>query len=308
MITTERARATMLLKKRILLAEDDDAIVELVNAALEGAGYERLRAENGARAIDMLRIYTPDMLILDVMMPEMDGIEAAERIRHDELLTEIPIMMLTALSGVDNKVEGLEAGADAYLPKPFDLREFKAQITSLLRSKKQGPARNPVTSLPAPRIARASIKQTLEKGEDSAIIYFRVREFDDYAGEVHFEDTRSLLGSLTALFQDKMRAHLQFTSFLGHIGGGEFVVVMPGEAAEAMARDLVEGFDVAQARWIGHNAPSACPSLSMAAAVVTTAKLGKDDMPKLMERADIAMAAATAEVGSHCVVWTPELR
>jgi DNA-binding response OmpR family regulator len=298
----------MLLKKRILLAEDDDAIVELVNAALEGAGYERLRAENGARAIDMLRIYTPDMLVLDVMMPEMDGIEAAERIRHDELLAEVPILMLTALSGVDNKVEGLEAGADAYLPKPFDLREFKAQITALLRSKKQGPARNPVTSLPAPRIARATIKQTLEKGEDSAIVHFLVREFDDYAAEVHFEDTRSLLGSLTALFQDKMRAHLQFTSFLGHIGGGEFVVVMPRDAAEAMAQDVVKSFEAAQARWLGHNAPSACPSLSLAAAVVPTEKLGADDAARLADRASVAMESALSQRGSRCVVWTPELR
>lgn len=298
----------MLLKKRILLAEDDDAIVELVNAALEGAGYERLRAENGARAIDMLRIYTPDMLVLDVMMPEMDGIEAAERIRHDELLAEVPILMLTALSGVDNKVEGLEAGADAYLPKPFDLREFKAQITALLRSKKQGPARNPVTSLPAPRIARATIKQTLEKGEDSAVVHFLVREFDDYAAEVHFEDTRSLLGSLTALFQDKMRAHLQFTSFLGHIGGGEFVVVMPSESAEALARDVVKSFEAAQARWLGHNAPSACPSLSLAAAVVPTEKLGADDAARLADRASVAMEAALSQRGSRYVVWTPDLR
>lgn len=298
----------MLLKKRILLAEDDDAIVELVNAALEGAGYESLRAENGARAIDMLRIYTPDMLVLDVMMPEMDGIEAAERIRHDELLAEIPILMLTALSGVDNKVEGLEAGADTYLPKPFDLREFKAQITALLRSKKQGPSRNPITSLPAPRIANATMKQVLEKGEDSAVLYFKVREFDDYAVEVLFEDTKSLLGSLTALFQDKMREHLQFTSFLGHMGGGEFVVLMPGEGADALARDVIETFDGLQARWLGHNAPSAVPSMSMAGAVASTEKLGADDLHKLAERANTAMSAALSQRGSRYVVWTPELR
>ncbi|HWN67762.1 MAG TPA: response regulator [Haliangium sp.] len=298
----------MLLKKRILLAEDDDAIVELVYAALDGAGYERLRAENGARAIDMLRIYTPDMLVLDVMMPEMDGIEAAERIRHDELLAEIPILMLTALSGVDNKVEGLEAGADAYLPKPFDLREFKAQITALLRSKKQGPARNPITSLPAPRVANEALKQLLEKGEDSAIIHFKVREFDDYALGAHFEDTKSLLASLTALFQDKMRAHFQFTSFLGHMGGGEFVIAMPREAADGLARDVVQTFEASQARWLGHNAPSAVASLSLAAAVVSTEKLGKSDIAKLAERASVTMDAATAQRGSRYVVWTPELR
>jgi DNA-binding response OmpR family regulator len=295
----------MLLKKRILLAEDDDAIVDLVNAALDGVGVERLRAENGARAIEMLRIYTPDLLVLDVMMPEMDGIEAAQHIRDDELLTEVPILMLTALSGVDNKVEGLDAGADAYLPKPFDLREFKAQINSLLRSKKQGPARNPVTSLPSPRVINQTIKQALERGEDIAIIHFQVREFDLYAYEADFEDTKALLGSLAALFQDKMRAHFQFTAFLGHIGGGEFVIIMPREAAEGLTRDTIQAFDAVQRGWLSPTSP--VPGLSMAAAVTSLERLGKDDLEKVGQRAHLTMEAATSKRGSRYVVWTPDM-
>src|SRR5690606_16337365 len=119
-----------------------------------------------------------------------------------------------------------------------------------------------------------------------------------------FEDTRALLAAMTALFQDKMRAHFQFTSFLGHIGGGEFVVAMPREASEALARDVVESFDSSQKRWLGHNAPSSVPSLSLGAAVVSTDKLGKDDIEKLGERANVAMEAAMATPGSRSVVWT----
>ena len=295
----------MLMKKRILLAEDDDAIVDLVNAALEGAGVERLRAENGARAIEMLRIYTPDMLVLDVMMPEMDGIEAAQRIRDDELLAEVPILMLTALSGVDNKVEGLDAGADAYLPKPFDLREFKAQINALLRSKKQGPARNPITSLPGPRITNQTIQQALEQGEDIAVVHFQVREFDVYAQDADFEDTKALLGSLAALFQDKMRAHFLFTAFLGHIGGGEFVIIMPREAADGLARDTVQTFDSTQKSWLGPTSP--VPGLSIAAAVTSLEKLGKNDIDKVAQRAQATISAATSQRGSRYVVWTPDM-
>lgn len=295
----------MLLKTRILLAEDDDAIVDLVNAALEGAGFERLRAENGARAIEMLRIYTPDMLVLDVMMPEMDGIEAAQRIRQDELLSGVPILMLTALSGVDNKVEGLDAGADAYLPKPFDLREFKAQINALLRSQKQGPARNPLTSLPGPRLSADAATTALESSGDTAIIQFSVREFDGYAHEAGYEKAKSLLAALTKLFQDKMSAHFQFTSFLGHLGGGELLVVMPADAAEALARDTVESFGAAQAGWLGEGAPVA--SLSMAAAIVPLAGLASGETAAMCRRLDAAMAAATAEPGSRHVTWNADM-
>jgi CheY-like chemotaxis protein len=245
------------------------------------------------------------MLVLDVMMPEMDGIEAAQRIRDDELLTEVPILMLTALSGVDNKVEGLDAGADAYLPKPFDLREFKAQINALLRSKKQGPARNPITNLPGPRITTQTIKQALERGEDVAAVHFQVREFDTFAFQADFEDTKALLASLAALFQDKMRSHFLFTSFLGHIGGGEFVIIMPREAAEGLARDTVQTFDNVQRSWLDASSP--VPSLTMAAAVTSLEKLGKDDVDKVAQRAQTAIDAARATRGSRYVVWTPDL-
>ncbi|ACY17544.1 GGDEF domain-containing response regulator [Haliangium ochraceum] len=304
----------MLLKKRILLAEDDDAIVDLVTAALEGAGFARLRAENGARALDFLRIYTPDMLVLDVMMPEMDGIEAAQHIREDELLAEIPILMLTALSGVENKIDGLDAGADAYLPKPFDLREFKAQINALLRSSKKGPARNPITNLPGTRTAIENMRQTLAKSDDAAVIHFDVREFDEFAGDSDFDETKTLLTHIAALFQDKMRAHFQFTSFLGHLGGGQFLVIMPREAAEALARDAVETFDKTQATWLGVSSP--VESLSLAAAVVPVEPITSGDdsdeaadsaTKTLAERMHATLQAAKREAGSRYVVWTSEI-
>src|ERR1700744_1749533 len=116
----------MLLKK-IVIAEDDDAIAHMVGMALGDAGFLCLRARDGEEALRLVKAHDPDVLVLDVMMPRVDGHEVARRLKADVMWSRTPILMLTALAGVDNEVTGLEAGADAYVSKPFDLREFGAR-------------------------------------------------------------------------------------------------------------------------------------------------------------------------------------
>jgi DNA-binding response OmpR family regulator len=112
----------MLLKK-IVVAEDDDAIAHLI-AARSGT-QASVPARPRRRRGDLPgRREAPDLLILDVMMPHTDGLEVAKRLKSDVLASRIPILMLTSLSAVDDRVKGLEAGADDYLGKPFDLREL----------------------------------------------------------------------------------------------------------------------------------------------------------------------------------------
>lgn len=295
----------MLLKHKILIAEDDDSIVELVFTALESAGHQCLHAENGARALDMMRLYAPDLLVLDVMMPEMDGIEAAQRIRKDERIAGTPILMLTALSEVENKVGGLDAGADAYIPKPFDVREFTAQVSALLRAKMRGLARHPVTELPGPGAVMEFVERSLSAEEPTAVVHIAVREFLVYAAQVGFDRAASFVSSLGDMLQDQMRDHFLFTSSLGHLSGGEFVVVLPREGAESMARDLVAGFDSAHAAWAGDDSP--IEPLSVGVAVAFTDGLKPDETDALDKRLATAMKAATAEPGSRYAIWTPEM-
>lgn len=293
----------MLLKTKILLAEDDDTIVDLVYAALESAGFNVLRAGHGAQALEMLRLYTPDLLVLDVMMPVMDGIETAGHIRKDEALADTPILMLTALSSVDNKIDGLDAGADAYLPKPFDLREFKAQLKALLRVKKRGPGSNPVTGLPGPCVINDNLVKALAQKDENALVFASVPEIDTLCTRVKFDQTVATVTSMAELFQDVMTKHFQFTSFLGHGGGGEFIIVLPSDAAEGLAKDLVARFDDAQASWLPETTP--VPSLTLKIAVVPVSGLESDDREGLSARVDEAVKSARAGKGSNYVVWSP---
>jgi len=121
---------------RILIVDDHEDNVELLRARLESWGFETLRAKDGAEALSKIESSLPDLVLLDIMMPKIDGIEVARRVKNNPDLPFIPIIMQTALDSTENKVEGLEAGADDYITKPIDFPELKARVNSMLRIKR----------------------------------------------------------------------------------------------------------------------------------------------------------------------------
>jgi two-component system response regulator MprA len=115
----------------LFLAEDDRAVRESLVRALRLEGYEVTAVANGAEAVERLRVETPDLVLLDVMMPFVDGVSVCRDLRASG--SRVPVLMLTARTEVGDRVTGLDAGADDYLPKPFDLDELLARIRALLR-------------------------------------------------------------------------------------------------------------------------------------------------------------------------------
>ncbi|WP_299127466.1 response regulator transcription factor [uncultured Winogradskyella sp.] len=118
---------------KILLVDDEPDILEIVGFNLSSEGYQVLTAENGVEAVEMAKKYKPHLIILDVMMPEMDGIEACERIRQDSSLNDIIITFLTARGEDYSQVAGFDAGADDYITKPIKPKVLISKVKSLLR-------------------------------------------------------------------------------------------------------------------------------------------------------------------------------
>lgn len=122
-------------KTTILVVEDEPAIVELVTFTLKGAGWEVAIAKNVAQAWEYLQQRTPHMLLLDWMLPDQSGLQLLTRIRADRQLAGLPVIMLTAKSMEEDKIAGLDSGADDYVTKPFSPRELTARVNALLRRK-----------------------------------------------------------------------------------------------------------------------------------------------------------------------------
>ncbi len=121
---------------RLLLVEDDPRVARVVDRALREAGYQIDMAQDGIQGLTLAQTESYDLIVLDLLLPEMDGIEVCRSLRRDKVRT--PILMLTALDAVSDRVRGLDAGADDYLTKPFALEELLARIRALSRRSRDG--------------------------------------------------------------------------------------------------------------------------------------------------------------------------
>ncbi len=125
----------MILKhtQSILIVDDDSYSRESAEALLMKEGYNLIFAENGFEAIELSKTHKPDLILLDIMMPQMDGFEVCRKIREDEAIAEVPIILVTALDDKDSKIAGLEAGADDFISKPYDRLELRTRVKTITR-------------------------------------------------------------------------------------------------------------------------------------------------------------------------------
>lgn len=114
----------------MVLVEDEQAVLDFLSQALDQSGYDTIRFASGEAAVSAILEKEPDLIVLDVMLPDIDGFEVLRRVRTQ---AKVPVLMLTARTGLADRVTGLDAGADDYLPKPFMLEEFLARVRALLR-------------------------------------------------------------------------------------------------------------------------------------------------------------------------------
>src|SRR5881296_3327541 len=135
-----RARGELAVARKILVIDDESVLVETIAYNLEQAGYQVITAADGASALEAAQRESPDLIILDIMLPEMDGLEVCRELRRESNTATTPILMLTAKGDEIDKVVGLEVGADDYVTKPFGRRELLARVRALLRRADYSPS------------------------------------------------------------------------------------------------------------------------------------------------------------------------
>ncbi|HEU4640304.1 MAG TPA: response regulator, partial [Candidatus Binatia bacterium] len=123
------------MTNKILIVDDEPFNLDLLEQELQEQGYEIERASDGAEALEKLPAFVPDVVLLDYMMPRMNGLEVLKRLRADEKWRSLPVILLTAKAAQEDKITGLDAGADDYVIKPFDAFELLARVRSMLRIK-----------------------------------------------------------------------------------------------------------------------------------------------------------------------------
>lgn len=125
----------LMIKPRILCVDDDASILKTFEILLVPNGYEVVKAQNGQEALEKLKEERIDLVLMDVKMPKLDGVETCRRIKTDERTMNIPVVLITTLSAKGDRIKGIEAGAEDFISKPFDVAEVLARVKMLLKTK-----------------------------------------------------------------------------------------------------------------------------------------------------------------------------
>jgi len=210
---------------RILVVDDEPTIVELIEESLHIEGYDTQHAYSGEEALEELARNPPDLVLLDLMLPGMDGYEVCRQMQKDVRLSQIPVIMLTARSAVADKVSGYQKGADDYITKPFDTEELLVRVRAQLHHLYHEHV-SELTNLPGSEAVEAAITaQTSNPHVAWSIIYVDIEQFTVYNEVYSFLEGDELIKLTAKVLRDVVGSVGNPGDFLGHMGGDNFVIV-----------------------------------------------------------------------------------
>ena len=269
----------------VLVVDDDRNLRTIIGTNLEIAGFDIISASDGPTALALLDDQLPDVVVLDIMMPLMDGYTTLSKIRRHASASHVPVIVLTGRDESD-PVKSLEAGADDFIAKPFSPQEMLARVRAKVRRAAVDSSLQPLTRLPGNIAIEHEVRRRFEAREAWAVIYADLdnfKAFNDAYGFVRGDDAIRLVASTIA---EAIKRVGHESDFLGHIGGDDFIVVTVPDRAEALARTIAADFDGSVLRlydpvdrergWIAskdrRGAAMKFPLMSLSLAVVTDSK------------------------------------
>ena len=228
-------------KARLLVVEDDNDISNMLKIYFTGLGYDVDVAPRGSEALEKTRTVLPHLIVLDIMLPDIDGYEVCRKLRQSTRSSHIPVIFLTQKDERSDKLQGLELGADDYITKPFDIEELKLRVQGAIRRSEREALTDPRSGLPAGRLIEEQLRLTIRKSEwaymDIRINYFD--QFKDVYGFVAADDVLRFAAMLMSEVVDDVGSS---SDFIGHAGGDNFVIITSDDKADKIRERLKERF------------------------------------------------------------------
>ncbi len=227
-------------KKKILIIDDDEVARVLIAGILESTKhYTVVMGENGTHGIRQAVRESPDLIILDIVLPEMTGFEVCKILRADIATRYIPIIMLSVKAGVIDRIEGLVMGGDDYMTKPFNHDELIARVDALLRRNELSLDANPLTRLPGNISIERELMKRLADDRKFAVGYADLDNFKAFNDKYGFTLGDRVLFDAGRIMKDIVVP----PDFVGHIGGDDFVFISIPDKIDALCCQIIETFD-----------------------------------------------------------------
>ena len=213
------------LKSKILIVEDDLDVAEMLNAYFRVQGYEVFTVNWGEDGVRAAQTVLPDLMILDIRLPDIDGYEVARRVRTDRRTNEIPIIFLTEKRERIDRLQGFEVGSDDYITKPFDVQELRLRVRNALKRVSQGSLTNPVSGLPEGPLVEERLSDVIHKS-GWALLHICINHLDTFREAYGFVASDDVLRAISLMINNTMKENSSTEDFLGHISPTDFVIVI----------------------------------------------------------------------------------
>jgi len=226
---------------RLLVVEDDVDIANMLKIYFTGLQFDVDVANRGADALEKTKHVLPHLIVLDIMLPDIDGYEVCRTLRTSTRTSHIPVIFLTQKDERSDKLQGLELGADDYITKPFDIEELKLRVTGAIRRSERESLTDPRSGLPAGRLIEEQLRRIIREQRWS-LLDVRINYFDafrDVYGFVAGDDVLRFTAMVIGEVVDELGTA---SDFIGHAGGDNYIVITTEEAGAALKKRLKERF------------------------------------------------------------------
>lgn len=231
------------MSKKVLVVDDSGFFREQLRRTLTAASYEVVCASGGEEGLQMVRSEKPDIALLDVEMPGMSGFDVCRELRASEGNILMPIIMLTSKDDLDDKLVGLELGADDYVTKPYNERELLSRIRNTLVRIERNRSASPLTGLPGNLEIQREIDSRIAKNKPYAVIYADLDNFKAYNDVYGFSKGDMIIKMTADMMTEQVRLYGNPDDFVGHIGGDDFVLITTPDKIDAICREIISNYD-----------------------------------------------------------------
>jgi DNA-binding response OmpR family regulator len=230
-------------KPRILVVDNDIDISDMLKIYFSGMDYDVYVAVGGSEALEKVRQVLPHLIILEVMLPDIDGYEVCRILRSDPRTTHIRIIFLTQKDARSDRLRGLELGADDYITKPFDVEELRLRVQGEIRRLERERITHPRSGLPELRLINEHLFRIIQKQEtDLALLYLQIRHFEPYQEVYGKTATNEVLWFTAKIIRERLGELNLADSIVGHLGEKSFVIILPEKYALAVREKLKTRF------------------------------------------------------------------
>jgi len=229
-------------KSRLLVVEDDIDIGNMLKIYFSGMDFDVDVAVRGSDALEKTKQVLPHLIVLDIMLPDIDGYEVCRNLRTNMRTSHIPVIFLTQKDERSDKLQGLELGADDYITKPFDIEELKLRVQGAIKRAERESLTDPRSGLPAGRLIEEQLRRIIRE-KDWSLIDARVNHFESFKDVYGFVAGDDVLRFTAMLVGEVVDEFGSTTDFIGHAGGDNFIIITASDKASAIRDRIKERFN-----------------------------------------------------------------